>query len=175
MNRNEILKANAILDAREERVNIIEEFIEKHKNTIIAARVNYPGNDKENYISTYVIEKGKNELIKAFDGSILEILEKTSAEGPYILMAVDRQINLVKKITIELENNHPLGRFLDLDVYGNDIRSVSREELGFEKRKCYICNNYAHQCIRSRNHTVEDVEKFIVETVKEYMENLDEK
>ena len=170
MNKEEILKANAILDAREERVNLIETLIENYKDTIVVARVNYPGNNKENYISDYIIEKGREELIKVFNDRIEHIIEKSSAEGPYIVLILKLDGNTAKRRTIEIENTHLLGRFLDLDVYEGSISSISRQSLGFDKRTCYLCGNYAHECIRSKNHTVEEVEEFIIKAVKRYME-----
>lgn len=55
---------------------------------------------------------------------------------------------------MKIEDTYPLGRFVDIDVYDSITkRSISRIELGNEERKCYLCDNKAHICVRSRTHS----------------------
>ena len=37
-------------------------------------------------------------------------------------------------------------------------------------RKCYICDDIAHNCVRSKKHSKEEVEGFIKSKFAEYME-----
>lgn len=56
-----------------------------------------------------------------------------------------------------LEESHPLGRLMDMDVLGPTGEKVSRTELGFSERTCLLCGNPAFLCGRSRTHTASEL------------------
>ena len=65
----------------------------------------------------------------------------------------------IKELTTELEENHPFGRLFDMDVIGTDGEKLSRGVY----RKCLICGCQAHECARSRKHTVAEMQAKIEE------------
>ncbi len=75
---------------------------------------------------------------------------------------------IVKKITVDLEENHPLGRLFDIDVYDADGAAVSRQELGVPGRKCLICHEDAKACGRSRTHSVEELQRRVYEIIRSW-------
>lgn len=143
-----------ILTDRENRVAMQEELLENHNKTLICLRVNYPGVYKDNELSRKIffsIEKIIEDIFVSF--THLKILKITS-EGPTEIFLVDKDSREVKEITAKIEETYPLGRFADIDVYDSITKeSISRKDLGMEERKCYLCDNKAHICVRSKSHS----------------------
>ena len=160
--------AEKILEAREERVSKIAEMLEEYKMPVLVMRVNYPGLNKNNEL-TINIMKDMSKVIEKILGSKLYIKFNTSgAEGNILYISVQEEVKKLKKIAIDIEETHVLGRCLDIDVYDIDGRSIGRQELGYEVRKCYLCQDYAHNCVRSRVHSEEQVIAYIKEKYRKF-------
>ena len=66
------------------------------------------------------------------------------------------------------------GRLLDIDVVemaGETPTPISRTALGMSPRRCFICNEEAKVCARSRKHTVLEMQEHIARLVAEYTSN----
>ena len=77
----------------------------------------------------------------------------------------------VKRACTEFEEGHPLGRLLDIDVVemaGETPTPISRTALGMSPRRCFICNEEAKVCARSRKHTVPEMQEHIARIVAAY-------
>jgi holo-ACP synthase len=161
-------KPEDILICREERVYKQEELFKQYKNTLLTVRVNYPGVKKNNYISLNIIKILYDLIIKEFQGEILYKKFTINAEGPMITMVVDEDSSKVKLKAVNIEEQHSLGRCVDIDVYNKNGNGLSRSELGFPKRQCYICSDFAQNCVRSRRHTVNEIEEFMKKKLECY-------
>jgi holo-ACP synthase len=73
-----------------------------------------------------------------------------------------------KKETTNLEVQHPLGRLWDMDIYRNSHEMVSRSELNLPPRRCYLCNNPAHSCGRSKKHDLQELEQYILDLYQSF-------
>lgn len=73
-------------------------------------------------------------------------------------------------MTLNLVDNYILGRCLD--VYDESSISISRQNFGLVMRKCYICNDIAHNCIRSKKHSKDEVKRFVKSRFEEYTRKL---
>jgi holo-ACP synthase CitX len=148
-----------ILHAREKRSQQIEYLLSKY-DVLVAIKVNFPGNNKNHPLAYLII----NALSLADLGlKIVKTYWYTSLDGPYYLLSVDDAGQSAKSIAISFEENHPLGRFLDVDVYtkqGNHSRK--------EKRKCFLCDQLAHVCVREKRHTYDDIYSYIESRVLSY-------
>jgi len=72
-----------------------------------------------------------------------------------------------KKILCSFEEALPFGRILDIDIYLKD-RVISREEINFPKRKCYLCKNSAIVCRRKKRHKKEEIHNYLNRTLKRF-------
>ena len=56
---------------------------------------------------------------------------------------------------ISIEENHPLGRLFNIDVFSPDGNLISRGLLGLGSRSCLVCGEPAASCIEKRVHSTE--------------------
>ncbi|WBL45320.1 citrate lyase holo-[acyl-carrier protein] synthase [Clostridium estertheticum] len=160
--------AEDIMLAREIRIKYQEELVKQYKIPLLVIRVNYPGINKNNYYSHEITRIMYKIICELFSNSIIFKKIITTAEGLIVIMCINNGARDIKLITLNLEDNHILGRCVDLDVYDEKGRSISRRDFGLEMRKCYICNDIAHICVRSKKHSIEEVEGFIRSRFSEY-------
>ncbi|MBW9150108.1 citrate lyase holo-[acyl-carrier protein] synthase [Clostridium sp. CM028] len=162
--------AEDILLAREKRIEYQEELVKRYKMPILVVRVNYPGINKDNHYSQEITVIMDQIICKMLSDSINYKKIVTTAEGPIVIMCINKKARDIKSMTLNLEDNHILGRCVDLDVYDEKGRSISRRDFGLDMRKCYICEDVAHNCVRSKKHNKEEVEGFIKSRFAEYGE-----
>lgn len=160
--------AEDILVAREERVNYQEKLLNKYNNTLINVRVNYPGIAKNNYVSFGIIKEICSLIIREFEDIIVYKFFSITAEGPIVTVVVKKNSLEVKYKTINIEENHFLGRYVDIDVYHKSGRNLSRKELSLHQRKCYICDEFAQNCVRTGKHNISEIEQFIKDKYEKY-------
>jgi holo-ACP synthase len=84
-----------------------------------------------------------------------------SAEGPVMVRLLDMSAVALKRVAIVVEDETYLGRFVDLDVYDLNGKSISRTVLGLEPRRCYLCEASAHDCVRSQRHAIDALLDFM--------------
>ena len=137
---------------------------------ILVIRVNYPGLNKDNGFSKKIISIMEQIISKIFLHSIHYKIMNTTAEGPILIMSINMKARDIKLEALDIEEKHPLGRCVDIDVYDEKGKGVSREDFGIGMRKCFICEDMAHNCVRSKKHSSEEVEGFIINKLAEYME-----
>jgi len=125
------------------------ELSKKYRLPLVVVRVNYPGN-KENYIVNSVFNLLNIELTYLYNEVI------NLSEGPVLIGVVDKDPIELKKYGIKLEESE-LGRMIDFDVYDSEFNQVSRTDLGLSSRSCIICDEPAHECIRSMKHSLDSV------------------
>ena len=118
---------NKVLKAREARSNLIIETLTNSSNNVIIIKANVVGENKNTYYSYLVVNiffKLVQEKVKIIKGKFIE-----SADGPFYLLEVSNNLKNIKEILINIEEYHPLGRIVDLDVYSK-TGSISRLDLG---------------------------------------------
>lgn len=146
-----------VLNAREVRVNKINELIKQHQ-CVISLRSNYPGSNKDNWHTRYLTRYFADLFTKQY--AFVEVDAFNYGEGPVRLFTSEEIGEDVKRKLIDLEDHHPLGRFIDCDVYTNSSQSLSRKSLGSSGRNCFLCERDAFICIRAGNHGIEELQTY---------------
>ncbi len=140
-----------ILQKREEKFHFISKLTQE--NVVLTLKANIPGIDKQckeayfliNYFDKILSKRGINKKYELDD-----------VDGPmFIYLLEDNSIS--KDQMIELEENIPLGRYVDLDVFNHTNKSLNRKNL----RKCFICDNPAFVCSRNQTHTIEELKEHL--------------
>ena len=149
-----------MLAARDHRVELQQEFIERFHHPLICFMLNIPGPHKVGEDFYWAFETGLQRIQDSLDQNAIciEAEKKEVAETGYVYYAaVDAEAVRVKELMCLIEDADRLGRIFDIDVIRKDGRKVSREEFGMPPRKCLMCEQEAHLCARNRTHKVADM------------------
>jgi holo-ACP synthase len=161
-----------ILLAREARVELQKKLMNEYKLPLLCMKVNYPGLNKNNSISNNILQNMDMIVSDIFSKKVEMKLIRNTAEGPSVTMLLKDAPRNIKDITIQVEEKHLLGRCVDIDIYDyKNGRAISRSDLGIPLRRCFICDDLAQNCVRSKRHNESEVIKFIHDSYKEFMEN----
>lgn len=161
-----------LLEAREKRVELMDSLLKRYQAPLLVMRVNYPGLKKTNELTLTIIQDMSALLCTMLGEKVCFKLRQIGAEGPIFLAVVKEEAVVLKRTALDLEENHVLGRCLDLDVYDSSGRGLSRQELGYPRRKCYLCEDYAQHCVRARRHEEHEVIEYIEDRFKSYRKSV---
>lgn len=166
----------AMLDAREARVAMQKQLLEAEPaNALLSATMNIPGEVK-NSPAIYEVMKSVTETVGEVLADVgIEVkapLNRDLPTGPEYYLSVPIAATDLKKHMIQIEQTHPWGRLIDLDVLWLEngvLKSISREALNLPVRTCFICENPAKECGRSRRHTVSEMQTAIAQLIEKGM------
>ncbi len=157
-----------LLMAREERANHITKLSKEYQNkAIVILKLNTPGENKNLTTLLFVRHLFHEIILNEFKTKIIKAAKTKSLDGDYFYYVITMDPLKVKEKTVFLEENHPLGKLVDLDVYFKT--AISRKSLNYQNRKCLICDNDAIICTRSKAHSLEEVLNKISEITKAYL------
>jgi holo-ACP synthase CitX len=139
---------------------------------VISIQANVPGFDK-NISEAHL-------LVRLFVHVIQDQLKGTqsfffsSEAGPYAFLTLKSENPMeIKRMLMLIEDTHPLGRLIDLDVHiQTQSTSISRNQLGLEPRPCMICGGHTHVCRRTEKHSLETLITFIKHTVFHHIDSM---
>lgn len=158
-----------ILEDREKRSEFINNCLNEY--SVCTIKANYPSEDKNNYIAWALVGIFEKVFENNIDG-LFEIADKLildGFDGRCIVYSFDKKYdcNILKNIGINIEENHELGRYIDIDVYDYDTKkALSRGLL----RKCILCDDYAIVCARNKKHDINEIIDKIEFDVKRFLE-----
>lgn len=144
-----------MMQAREDRV-LRQQALLSQGGTLICLTMNIPGPRKTSPLILVAFREGERLIAAACPQATLaqEVLHKTGFEAYFHL---EGDARAVKRALRTVEDESPLGRLFDIDVLTAQGEKVSREELGFAPRKCFLCDQPAFVCARSRAHSVAEM------------------
>lgn len=145
------------MEAREKRYDLILDIINMYKKPVICGKINYPGNNKNAPEAQKAFKVLEKLLLLHFDKDNLYNEKDTGADGSAILITTKLDGVEAKKLAIDLENKHPLGRIFDIDIYDLDGASIGREKMNIHSRGCLICDENARICMRNGKHKLEEI------------------
>jgi holo-ACP synthase/triphosphoribosyl-dephospho-CoA synthase len=161
---------NKILAARELRSKHIEKLQADYpRKSVLILKNNIVGSNKNPTDLRFVCAFFDDIIKTTFSDKILLYGKKNSLDGNYCYYVIDEKGLIVKEKTIDIEEYYLLGRLVDLDVY--DQKSISRNELSCEMRKCLLCDNYAHICVRQKTHSETELFSKIHEMTSTFLQN----
>ena len=136
--------------------------------TLVCLTVMMPGAEKRNGMSLRVAAAGVEAVRSRLQPSFEELRDLET--GYEAFFTVDAPVPEVKRRCCRIEDAHPLGRLMDLDVFeaAPAPRPVSREAVGLSPRRCLLCENEARYCMRNHTHTTAQLLDRIREMTEAY-------
>jgi holo-ACP synthase len=173
----ELVTLEEMLSFREEKVRLQEEFKHAHKESVIVALgMNIPGPKKTSPHIIKAFQAGGQAICDSLQKQRILVEEEREIikkQGCLKIFSVKSDDPLfIKKIMIDIEETHPLGRLFDIDVYDQTGNGMSREQLHVTARRCLICGEDAKACGRSRNHTIEELYKRVEDIIILWLEEV---
>lgn len=155
---DEIVELSQMLSARERRAQRQRELLAAYGLPLVSFTMNIAGPVKNSPSIRRGFALGRELLfgqlrrVKAPLVFREETDAPTGCEGLYV---VDMEATKLKAITVELEENTPLGRLFDLDVLDPGGRKLERPA----PRRCLVCGRPVSECARSRAHSVPELQE----------------
>jgi len=163
MNKHTEVTLQDVLDSKERRAEAQHSMRLKYSaqgDTLISMTVNMPGNRKYTDDTVQLIYFALHQLRLKVAEQGLQLSEEQIFHwnaGPVALVSVQGNAHQCKKLAIQIEQESPSGRLLDLDVFDADGNLISRDEYQLPRRICMVCERPAVECVRSRAHQPEEV------------------
>ncbi len=146
-----MITLSQLLESRDRRASHQKDLLGNFPGrSLLCLTVLYPGPVKRNVTTLAVARAGVDAVRKAFEVEYEELLDlDTGYEGYFI---VKLPFNDAKLLCCNIEDNHPLGRLMDMDVITPE-GPLSREK----ERQCLLCGRPARYCMRAGTHTTEEL------------------
>lgn len=140
------------------------------EKTLVVLTVNIPGSEKRTRESYDTGMEGVGTLRRLFSGchDMTIIRDYDTGFEAFLLVSMDEEE--AKKLAVGVEEGHPLGRLMDIDVIGHDGKPISRRDFGKEGRRCLLCGDDARVCMRAGRHSVQELTEKIHRLHHEYFQ-----
>ena len=159
-----------LLDSRDRRVQHQKQLLLAYPGcSLICLTVQLPGSVKRNADSLIIGESGLAELLNRFSSVLRHTHVRDLETGYEAYLIVPMKAAQVKKFCCQIEDTHPLGRLMDIDVM-DGVVPLSRADIGLPPRRCLLCDNEARYCMRAHTHSTEELLAKIHELVLAYCE-----
>ncbi len=121
-----------------------------------------------------LIERAAREVVRLIDSKIAaytvsEKREEYPKSGPVSFFSVSADAKVLKEIMVEIEERHPIGRLLDIDVLDVDGKKLCRPT----ERGCMICGAPGRACAAGRLHPVSELVSLTNDMLTRYLTSLD--
>ncbi len=166
---------NRILKSREDRSKKQIELIDRYHMSLISFTLNTPGSTKDSPMYRDIHEAGTLAILEKLEEGHISIVHREEfyrTTGPEAYIVVDIDPLILKEITVDIEENHPLGRVFDIDVFDSHHNQISRTHIERPPRRCLLCNDDARVCMRMQRHTYEELIHWIEQLWNKYRNTL---
>jgi holo-ACP synthase CitX len=165
-----VISLDQLLESRDARAQHQKDLLGRFPGkSLLCLTVQLPGPEKRNDLSLAIARAGVSAIRQAFQTSYEELRDLETGYEGYFLVSLPA--DEAKRCTCRIEDTHPLGRLLDIDVMPGvpgHIGPISRDSLGLSPRKCLLCDNEARYCIRAKTHSTSELLERIGQMVKAY-------
>lgn len=166
---------NELLASRDSRHAMQQQLLAEHSGkTLVCLTVVMPGSVKRNQQSLIVAHAAVEQMIGSYELGVRSdelgvrsdelgvrfggcLIERDLETGYEAYLITDLPLLEAKRIAVQIEDTHPLGRLFDIDIIDKDGVPVSRDRVGSSPRRCLVCNREARYCMRMRWHTQEEI------------------
>lgn len=159
-----------LLQSRDERQALQRHLLACNPGlTLLVATIIMPGPVKRNRYTQIAAQAAEQAIGVMFGAALVSHFSRdlvTGYEGWYLVKLPARE---VKSHACDIEESHPLGRLFDFDVFRPDGKPISRVMLGLPERRCLLCDKEARLCMRSRKHSLPQLQAHIQSLIDAYV------
>lgn len=157
-----------LLASRDRRAQHQKDLLGTHPGkSLLCLTVQLPGSEKRNDLSLRIARAAVDAVRGSFPVDEAELLDLETGYEGYFILSLDPVV--AKRQACHIEDTHPLGRLMDLDVLsGDNALLTDRLALGLPPRRCLICDRPARYCMRARTHGQEELLARIEQMVHDY-------
>lgn len=173
---------NELLASRDSRHAMQQKLLAEHSGkTLVCLTVVMPGSVKRNHQSLVVAHAAVEQLVRNYELGVRNdelgvksdelgvrndelgiryggrLIERDLETGYEAYLITSLPLLDAKRIAVQIEDTHPLGRLFDIDIIDKDGVPVSRDRVGSRPRRCLVCDCEARYCMRMRWHTQEEI------------------
>ena len=133
----------ALLAARDRRAERQRLWLERWQETLVSLTLVWPGEVKDSPQARQVMQVALmafGELVQGAGWGICQHQVFWLHEGAEAFWAIAAPAAAVKRATVALENQHPLGRLWDMDVFSPRDGLLSRSSCGQPARTWFAMN-----------------------------------
>ena len=175
---------DAVLEAREYRWQARQDLVLRFHAPVLTLRLNIPGPDKNPPGAEQAFSRLWDSLLARYRRAfvlyrrlypapdLIPYLYRehgTGADGSFQHLVSPLPAFELKRLAVDLEANHPLGRLADADVLDVDGRVVSRADMGLPPRACFVCSEQAALCRRLGRHRNDELIAFVREMLEQVL------
>ena len=185
--KNMPITLDELLASRDARHAMQQKLMAEHSGkTLVCLTVVMPGSVKRNQQSLTVARAAVKAMRKAYnisDDQLPEtelltnelktetgecLVERDLNTGYEAYLITSLPLLEAKRVAVDIEDTHPLGRLFDIDVIDKQGIPVSRDRVGGQPRRCLVCDHEARYCMRMRWHTQEEIWARIKQMTDDY-------
>lgn len=159
-----------LLRSRDERASRQLSLLSAYPDcSLVSLTVIFPGQVKRSKESLIVGGAAVAAILGRFSRQIKYSEVRDLETGYEAYFMVEAPAVELKRICCEIEETHPLGRLMDIDVLGADAVPLDRRFFGFSPRKCLVCGRDARLCMRNATHDLNELDNKIKQMIDAYV------
>lgn len=155
---NELLRN--ILDAREVRWRQRLKLAEQYGQTLVTVTLCLPHSCRTHpdYTEGFPqLCEQVRELLRLGGAVSPSPTFMDGCDGPACFFSAEGDAAMVKRLSVQAEEQLPGGRMLDVDVMTAHGEPIGRSELGLPPRCCFVCTQPAAVCVSRSLHPPEEI------------------
>ncbi len=160
-----------VLQTKEERAAVQAELRSRYQAAVVSVSVNMPGQIKYDQDTLALIEYALTRLEVLFAAAGFRTSETRrlpAVAGPAAVLEVEADAALLKQLAVQVEEEQPFGRLLDIDVFDAAGVQFSRNSSRQGGRRCFVCEEPAILCIRGRRHDGEEITAAVAALLEDF-------
>lgn len=152
-----------------EKLSYLRKQLIRNSKSLLQITVNIPGSNKLIYPAIQLFDLSIKQVIDYFKLDINSI-KYINYTNPMLLCIIvcDVYPITLKSELLELEDLNSLGKYWDFDVFAPNLSKISRADLNYPQRKCFLCGLPAKVCSANQTHPIINLIEDMVNAYNKY-------
>lgn len=153
---------------------VIKSLMEKYRKTSMIIKINSFKYKNNVDMFNEILQNVSGWLVDLLKSKILLKLYFVDIDGPQILMIINKEARDMKRLIVDVEEKHILGKCLNIKVFDYKHEEITRDDIGKEPLGCPLCSRPMGICDCSKKNNGEDMISYMREAYMDYKFNFSE-